>query len=354
MTDTEWDTTTPAGAGFAPDLDENFEIARQAGILPNLHGVVAAHGGRIFFERYLAGPDAGRTPLGVIRFGSKTLHDMRSVSKSIVGLLYGIALAAGRVPVPEANLLSRFPEYSDASGDSARRSLTVKHALTMTLGTDWDELTLPYTDPRNGETAMNNAADRYRYVLERPVIEPPGERWIYNGGATALLARLIEKGTGRQLHEFGREALFDPLQIEHTEWRRGMDGEPIAASGLRMTTRDLARIGTLILGGGQWNGRQVIPADWLAACFTPAVSMPDGQQYGYQWYLSTVPMDDGAGGVRREKSINAVGNGGQRLFLLPRLDLVVAITAGNYDDQNQGRPPMVVLRDLILPALQAK
>jgi CubicO group peptidase (beta-lactamase class C family) len=122
---------------------------------------------------------SSQPPTGVIRFGPETLHDMRSVSKSIVGLLYGIALTTGCVPVPEANLLSQFPEYSEPSGDSARHSLTVKHALTMTLGTDWDELTPPYTDPRNGETAMNNAADRYRYVLQRPVIEPPGKRWIF-------------------------------------------------------------------------------------------------------------------------------------------------------------------------------
>lgn len=354
MTDTKWNMTTPAEAGFATDLDENFEIARQAGILPNLHGVIAARAGQIFFERYLAGTDAGRSPLGIIRFEPETLHDMRSVSKSVVGLLYGIALAERRVPAPETNLLSQFPEYSDLSVDPARQLLTIRNALTMTPGTDWDELMLPYTDPRNGETAMNNAADRYRYVLERPVIEPPGERWIYNGGATALLARLIEKGTGRQLHEFAREALFEPLQIENSEWRRGMDGEPIAASGLRLTPRDLVRIGTMILSGGRWNGRQVVPAEWLAASFAPWISMPDGQQYGYQWYLSTVPMDDGTGGVRREKTINAVGNGGQRLFLLPQLDLVVAVTAGNYNDPNDWRPPLVVLRDLILPALQVR
>lgn len=352
MADGRWNTTTPAEAGFAPDLDENFEIARQAGILPNLHGVIAARGGQIFFERYLAGPDAGRSPLGIVRFGPETRHDMRSVSKSIVGLLYGIALAAGHVPVPEASLLAQFPEYSGSSGDSAKQSLIIRHVLTMTLGMEWDELTFPYTDPRNGETAMNNAADRYRYVLERPIIEPPGERWNYNGGATALLARLIEKGTGQQLHEFARKALFEPLQIENTEWRRGPDGEPIAASGLRMTPRHLARIGTMILGGGQWNGRQVIPAEWLAASFTPAVSMPDGRQYGYQWYLSTVPMDDGAGGMRREQTIHAVGNGGQRLFLLPRLELVVAITAGNYNTLNEAEPPLTVLRDVILPALR--
>lgn len=354
MTDTKWNVTTPTEAGFASELDENFELARQAGTLPNLHGVVAVRSGRIFFERYLAGPDAGRSPLGIVRFGPETLHDMRSVSKSIVGLLYGIALAAGCVPTPESNLLLQFPEHSGPSDDSARHSLTVRHALTMTLGMDWDELTFPYTDPRNGETAMNNAADRYRYILERPVIEPPGQRWSYNGGATALLARLIEKGTGQQLHEFARKVLFEPLEIERTEWRRGVDGEPIAASGLRMTPRDLARIGTMVLGGGQWNGKQVIPAEWLSASFAPAVSMPDGRQYGYQWYLGTIPMDDGAGGVRPEKAVSAIGNGGQRLFLLPRLELVVAVTAGNYNAMNQSDPPMAILRDLLLPGLRVR
>ena len=155
MVNTEWNTTTPAEAGFASDLDENFEIARQAGTLPNLRGVIAARGGQLFFERYLAGPDT--KPVGHCRFGPATLHDMRSVSKSIVGLLYGIPLAAGRVPVPDAILLSQFPEYSDRSVAPARQALTVRHALTMTLGTDWDELTIPYTDPRNGETSMDDA-----------------------------------------------------------------------------------------------------------------------------------------------------------------------------------------------------
>jgi CubicO group peptidase (beta-lactamase class C family) len=236
-----WSTVTPEEAGFAPHLGEAFEIARQAGTLPNLHGVVAVRGGRIVFERYLAGPDAGLgRPLGVVRFAQETLHDLRSVTKSVVGLLYGIALASASVPPPEAGLLEQFPEYPDLGEDPARRHLTVGHALSMTLGTEWDELSIPYGDPRNGETAMNAAPDRCRFVLERPVVGPPGLSWTYNGGATALLARLIAKGTGRHLTEFAREVLFAPLGIGDTEWRRGADGEEIAASGLRMTPRRTA------------------------------------------------------------------------------------------------------------------
>ena len=345
--------TTPLEAGFAPNLEARLETARQAGVLPNLHGVVAARGGRIFFERYLAGTDAARArPLGVIRFQSDTLHDLRSITKSIVGLLYGIALAAGRVAGPEAKLLEQFPEYPELAADPARQRLTVGHALTMTLGTEWDEFSLPYSDPRNSEIAMDQADDRHRFVLDRPLVEPPGTRWTYNGGATALLARLITRGTARPLEEFAREALFAPLGITHTEWEHGRSGEALAASGLRMTPRDLVRVGTMALDGGRWNGQQVVPAAWLESSFTPAVSMPDGQRYGYQWYFGTVPMDDGMGGVQREEMVSAIGNGGQRLFLLPRLELAVAVTAGNYNVPDHWRPPMVVLRDVLLPALQ--
>ena len=347
MTDPDWESTTPDQAGFAADLAQRFDIARDAGCLPNIHGVAAVRGGRLFFERYLAGPDAARArPLGIVRFRPDTLHDLRSVSKSIVGLLYGIALADGNVPPPEAKLLQQFPEYPDLAADPARQALTVGHALSMTLGSAWDELSIPYSDPRNSEIAMDRADDRYRYVLERPIIEPPGVRWIYNGGATALLARLIARGTGRPLPAFAREALFEPLGISQTEWLCGRDGEAIAASGLRMTLRDLVRIGVVALNGGQWNGRHVIPAEWLKRSFTPAVSMPDGRRFGYHWYLGAVSMDDGAGGVCWETTVSAVGNGGQRLFVLPRLDLAVAVLAGNYDASDQWRPPMAVLRDV--------
>lgn len=353
MMATEPCAATPADVGFASDLDERFELARLAGTLPNLHGVVAARGGRVFFERYFAGPDAARArPLGIIRFGPNTLHDMRSVTKSIVGPLYGIALDRRQVPPPEAPLLEQFPEYPHLATDPTRQPLTVRHALTMTLGIEWDELTIPYTDPRNSEIAMDMAPDRCRYVLERPIVGPPGKQWTYNGGATALLARLIAKGTKEPLHEFAQQTLFGALAITGTEWECGADGEEIAASGLRMKLRDLMQIGVMALNGGRWGGRQVVPTEWLAACFTPAVSLPDGRRYGYQWYVGAVARDAGRHGVRREETVSAIGNGGQRLFLLPSLELVVGVTAGNYDATDQWRPPQVVLRDVLLPALQ--
>ena len=104
------------------------------------------------------------------------------------------------MPPPEAPLFSAFPEYADLAGKEGRDRLTIQHVLTMTMGTDWDESSLPYSDPRNSEIAMDNAPDRYRYILERRVVDTPGAHWTYCGGATALLARIIAKGTGKTLH----------------------------------------------------------------------------------------------------------------------------------------------------------
>jgi CubicO group peptidase (beta-lactamase class C family) len=332
------------------DLAAVFDAAREAGLLANLHAVVLRRGGETLFERYWTGTDSSLArPRGIVRFQPDTLHDLRSVTKSIVGLLYGIALERRLVPGPEAVLLDHFPEYPDLAAEAPRRARTISHVLTMTLGMEWDELSIPYTDPRNSEIAMEAAADRYRFILDRPITGEPGRRWVYCGGATALLARLIEKGSGARVEDFAREALFAPLGITAWEWMCGRDGATMAASGLRLAPRDLATIGEVLLAGG----RGIVPASWIDASFVREIAMPDGRYYGRHWYLGAVPRDDGAPGVRWEPTVSAIGNGGQRLTLLPEAGIVAVVTAGNYDTPDQWLLPTRVLRDLLLPALDA-
>jgi CubicO group peptidase (beta-lactamase class C family) len=320
----------------------------------NIHGLLVLRHGNVVVERYFQGRDRARGvgDLGTVTFAAETLHDLRSCSKSIVALLYGIALQQGKVPAPDEPLLSAFPEYRDLA-DSAHSRLTVHHALSMTMGTDWDESSLPYTDPRNDETAMDNAPDRYRYILERSVIDVPGTHWTYCGGATALLARLIAKGSGQSLHGFAREHLFDPLGLGPTEWAAGPDGEPFAASGARMSVRDLARIGTLMLSGGRIDDRQIVPAQWITRCTTPMVSADELRRYGYQWFLVDVAFGQPKGWAvgRLERMWMAQGEGGQRLFIIPALQLIIALTAGNYGADDQGLPPTRVLREIVLASI---
>jgi CubicO group peptidase (beta-lactamase class C family) len=211
----------------------------------------------------------------------------------------------------------------------------------MSLGLEWRE-DIPYDSATNAEIAMELAPDRYRYVLARPILQPPGTRWTYCGGATALLGRLIAEGTGQPLAQYARAALFAPLGIGRFEWMAGADGVVSAASGLRLAPRDLARIGELVLAEGAWDGRRIVPAAWVRAMLRPRLQTDWGAQYGYQTYIETF-----AG----HRLVAGRGNGGQRLIVLPDLDLAVAITAGNYDDTEQWRTAVTPLERVILPAV---
>lgn len=350
----EWQSIAPAEAGFAPDIEARLDKLIAENRAWNLHGIVVLRNDRLVLERYFEAEDNARgRPLGKVAFKPETQHDLRSCSKSIIGLLYGIALHQGKVPPPEAPLFAAFPEYADLAGKEGRDRLKIQHVLTMTMGTDWDESSLPYSDPRNSEIAMDNAPDRYRYILERRVVDTPGARWTYCGGATALLARIISKGTGKALHAFARENLFDPLGMGATEWATGPDGEPFAASGARMSVRDLARIGLMMLHGGKVGDRAVVPGDWVTRCITPAISADEVRRYGYQWFVLDIGFGKPKGWAvgRLERMWMAQGEGGQRLFIVPALQLVIAITAGNYGTEDQWMPPTRVLREVVLASI---
>lgn len=346
---TDWLPASPHEAGFAADLVERLEAGTRSGLLCGLHAVLVARGGRLVLERYFSGADEswGR-PLGAVAFGPDTLHDLRSITKSVVGLLYGIALDRGVVPPLQTPLLAAFPEHADLAGDRRRASLTVAHALDMTMGLEWDERR-PYTDPANSEIAMEAAPDRTRFALERPIVADPGTRWIYSGGAVALLGSLIAKGAGTSLPGFARAALFEPMGIRTFEWARGRDGVASAASGLRLRPRDLLRLGRMVLDGGRWNGRAIVPADWIAASRTPAVPTGDGLNYSRLWYIGDAPVPAFAG---LQPWMAGFGNGGQRLWVMPGADLTVATLSGRYNAPDAGVTPTRVWREIVLASLE--
>ena len=347
-----WQTATPQDAGFAADFAARLDAGVRSGLLNGLHAVLVSRNDRLVLERYYPGTDESwGTPLGRVTFGPDTLHDLRSVTKSIVGLLYGIALDRNLVPPPDAPLLRQFPEYPDLAADPARAKLTVANALNMTLGLAWDE-SRSYADPANSERAMEDAPDRNRYVLSRPIVAAPGTKWIYCGGAVALLGALIARGSHTTLQEFARQALFEPLGITAFAWATGRDGIASAASGLRLRPRDLLRIGTLVLANGQWHGRQIVSRAWLDASFKPVIATTGnliGIEYGRLWYLGqgTAQGLDGA-----HRWMAGFGNGGQRLWLMPDAGLSVAILCGNYNQPDQWMTPLRVWNEIVLGNLR--
>jgi CubicO group peptidase (beta-lactamase class C family) len=256
-----------------------------------------------------------------------------------------MALERRDIPDLDARVLDYFPEYADLHTADKER-ITVRHLLTMSAGLDWDE-NVPITDPRHGEMRMWRAADHLRVALEPPMVAAPGEHWNYSGGCSELLGAILRKATGGTLDAFARDTLFAPLGIDDVEWIRHADGSPSASGGLHMRSRDLAKIGQVVAARGKWNGRAIVPARWIEASIAPQIGAADRLFfYGYHWWLGRSLID------RKELTwASAVGFGGQRLYVLPALELVVVITAGHYADGMQAWLPLVVLNRFVLPAV---
>jgi CubicO group peptidase (beta-lactamase class C family) len=173
---------------------------------------------------------------------------------------------------------------------------------------------------------MNMARDPCRYVLGLPATAPAGQEFFYNTGALMLVSAIIRKATGRPLDQFARETLLEPLGITGVEWNR-VKGDTDAGGGLRLRPRDMAKIGQLVLAGGRWNDRQLVSKAWIDASMTPRIKAEDPFLYGYLWWLGRSRLNG-----RQVNWTAALGRGGQSIRIVPELELVVAVTAGYYQD----------------------
>jgi CubicO group peptidase (beta-lactamase class C family) len=323
----------PVASGNEDKLIDRAQLCRMADRLAaasNVHSVLVARGGKLLFERYFKGPDETfnglfTRRLGNIAFDADTLHDMKSVSKSVASLAIGIAIDRGLIRSINEPIFSFFPELSDLRSPEKDR-LQLVHALTMSMGLKWVEATPATGDYNNDEARMNMARDPCRYVLGLPETSPPGQAFFYNTGALRLLAAIVRKATGHRLDEFARTALLEPLGITQAEWVR-VRGETDAGGGLRLRPRDMAKIGQLILAGGRWNDQQIVSKAWIDASTSPQIKAADPGSYGYLWWLGRSLSNN-----HEVHWAGALGRGGQSIRIVPELDLVVAVTAGYYQD----------------------
>jgi CubicO group peptidase (beta-lactamase class C family) len=315
----------------------------------NVHAVLVVRHGTLVFERYFSGSDQiwGR-PIGDVTFGPDTRHDERSATKSIVALLLGIAIDRGLIKGLEAPVMPFFPEYADLA-TPAKDRITLRDLITMSAGLEWRHLDTPLTSNANSENQMNNAPDPYRYVLQQAVVWPPGRVWNYNSGSPELIGAILKKATGKPVDELARAWLFAPLDITDVEWTRYANGNPIASGGLRLRPRDLAKIGQLVLQHGVWHDAQVVPAAWIEAATSPQIDAsflnPLSSFYGYQFWLGRSLIDK-----RTVEWAAAIGLGGQYVYIVPALDLVVVVNAGLYLSPLQGMVTAAILNQYVLEA----
>jgi len=347
-----WSTAQPSSVGLDARRLAAMTAAIRADPELNVHAVLIERDGKLVYEEYFDGVDErwGQPPEEA-SMTVETKHDLRSVTKSVVSALVGIAHGEGAIPSLQQPLITWFPEYPELDTPELKR-ITLADVLTMTAGFEWDEQ-IPYTDPRNGEIRMMRDPQPLRFVLTRPLVTEPGRAFNYNGGLPQAMANVIQRATKTPFLAYARERLFAPLGITDVEWRGTLGDLPSAASGLRLRPRDLAKFGSLYLHGGQWNGKQVVPADWIDLSTRRHVRLPpfpggEGEfGYGYFWWYACQQTPVGLTEARI-----AIGNGEQRVIVYPGLKMAVTILAGRY---NQRAGPIVrkIVREHLLPAVQS-
>jgi CubicO group peptidase (beta-lactamase class C family) len=320
-----------------------------------VHAILIERSGHLIYESYFDGFDERwGQPLGRVSMTATSQHDLRSITKSVVSALTGIALSEGAIKSLDEPVVQWFREFPDLN-TTERRRVTLAHVLAMTSGLRWNEQ-VPYSDPQNDEIRMTRDAQPLRYALSAPFAVDPGADFNYNGGLTQVMAAVIERGTKTPIEDYARTKLFEPLGVTDVEWLGDLAGMPAAASGLRLRPRDLAKFGSLYLHGGRWNSKQVVPEDWVARStrrqfrFPPPSGADKSGEfgYGYFWWYNCYPTSAGPVEAR-----TAVGNGQQRVFVLPGLDMVVTILAGRYNDFTVGGTlGSRIVRDHVIPAVK--
>ena len=331
--DHEWRTKPPGDVGLRTAAIEKLVRDGHSGKLGNLHSVLVVKDGLLVAEAYFRGATRDHCQL------------IASVTKSLVSILVGMSLERNPGRSVETPLIEFFPRYADAMQRRGEPAITLAHALTMTAGLEWDEYTYPHPDERNPNTQMYRQADLKRFILGRKRVHPPGQTWAYNSGLSVLAGATVRSMTGRAIDKFAETHLFAPLGIDRYHWFKHADGTVFSQGDLLLTPRSLAKIGHLVLSRGEWRGRRIVSRQWLAESTRRHATAQYDLGFGYSWWLGST--------VRNGQRIDIVygsGTGGQRLFIVPKLNMVVVVTAQVFGNRAGPLFAARLLADYLVPA----
>jgi CubicO group peptidase (beta-lactamase class C family) len=287
---------------------------------PTLLSLLVISHGALLFERYYH------------QSGVEDCVNVKSVTKSIISALVGIALREGYLTSLDQRVSEFFPQYFPATDDPRKREITLKHLLTLRSGLSWAE---------HESFGALLASDHWvQYALSFPLRYPPGERCVYSTLDAHLLSAILSQVTGSSTLTFANTYLFGPLGSTITQWTCDPQGYPIGGSELYLTPRDMAKFGSLYVQRGQWDGEQIIPEEYVEASthtqVSGGISMGAGlptvlsETYGYLWWVSSIGP---------YPSFFALGFGGQTIYVIPDLE-VVLVTTARWDvpvEQGEGR-----------------
>jgi len=331
--DDGWETSslTMEGLDSSKIRDMIYSIVNKR--YKGIHSVLLVKNGKLVLEEYFYGYNRDR------------LHALHSVSKSITSILVGIAIDRKMIPNVNKQVYEFFPDYSDTHWVNQKYDITLEQVLTMTAGIDWDERSKPLTNSRNDIVALVFYSDNWiRYVLNKEQVEPPGERFNYSGGLNILLGGIIKESSGLYADKFAERYLYGPLGISDYYWHRHPDGTINTQGGLALRPRDMAKIGYVMLKGGNWKGKQIVSQEWIKQSTEYHVSGDWGYGYGYQWWIGKTVINE-----EPIRTFFAWGRGGQFIFVFPTLDLIAVFTSSIHDNILVFQPFGIVTK-YILPA----
>ncbi|AUN33456.1 serine hydrolase domain-containing protein [Niveispirillum cyanobacteriorum] len=327
----------PVGHVARSDLGTDAASSVVAGVLnktwPDVDGILIFQGGQLVLEEYFYGYDRN------------TPHQLRSATKSVVGAVVGAAVANGAITLDEPVL--PWLGYADiANADPRKSAITLRHLLTLQSGLDCNDYS---ANSPGGENKLYDKPDWIRVMIDLKMVEAPGTVGRYCTGATFLAGRTVEKATGRTLPDYAQEHLFGPLGIHRSDWtwEHYLTDRDKSFGMMSMRPRDMLKFAMLYANEGRWGKRQVLPAVWVRESLS-SLSRVENTDYGFLWWRMSlrVSMPDG---TRHVYMSAAQGNGGQKIYIVPELDLIAVFTGSRYN--TGGAPPNKIMANVILPAL---
>ena len=337
--DDGWPTAKPSAARANVDVLRGMVRSVAGGELPLTHSILVARFGDLIVEEYFYGYDRD------------TMHDMRSASKTIASTLVGLAIDRELIEGVGSPVLPLFPEYrSYRHWSPAKAKIRIRDLLTMSSGLDANDSARDSVAAEESYQSQSRQTDWIKLSLDAPMIAEPGRRLIYGSANPLILGGILDYVVGERVEWFAENNLFGPLGIE--KYRIYMDpmGVPYMGGGMHLRPRDMLKYGQMYLDGGRWQGRRILSESWVAESFGKYGRLEpverNGNWYGYLWWHETYAVNG-----ESIDSVEARGNGGQYIFVVPELAVVAVITSGNYrGGLALTRQPQAIFERYILPA----
>ena len=299
-----WRSTTPEAQGInSAKLAEMLLTMRQQHI--NIHSLLVIRNGEMVADAYF------------YPYDGQTVHDVASVTKSVMTTLVGIAADQGKLGLDDP-VVSFFPDRTIANRDALKERITVRHLVSMSSGLD---CTKEGGEPTLAE--MHTTPDWVQFTLDRPVVWEPGTHFVYCSPGMHLLSAILQQATGMNTLDFARQYLFEPLGIRDVIWPVDPQGYNTGSGDLKLHPHDMAKLGYLWLNQGVWEGKQIVSRQWVVDSIKPMMDTREGNYYGYGWWVETAET----GGL---PSFRADGRGGQYVVVVPVLNLIVVTTGGGF------------------------